>query len=103
MLELRNQVVPRETHRLRKRYAASVGAGALRKFRKVMAGRGDRGVFITTSTFTVESKEAAVKITPHIDLIDGEELCNLLKKHRLGVTAEERVVEDISVGARFFS
>ena len=86
-----------------KRYAANVGAGALRKFRMAMASRGDRGLFITTSTFTVESKEEAVRVMPHIDLIDGEELCNLLKKHRLGVTAEERVVEDISVDARFFS
>ena len=86
-----------------KRYVASVGAGALRKFRIAMAGRGDRGLFITTSTFTVESKEVAARVMPHIDLIDGEELCNLLKKHRLGVTAEERVVEDISVDVRFFS
>lgn len=86
-----------------KRYAASVGAGALRKFRMAMADRGDRGLFITTSIFTVESKEEAARVMPHIDLIDGEELCNLLKKHRLGVTAEERVVEDISVDVRFFS
>lgn len=86
-----------------KRYATRVGAGALRKLRMAMAGQGDRGLFITTSTFTVESKEEAARVAPHIDLIDGGELCNLLKKHRLGVKAEERVVEDINVDVKFFS
>jgi restriction system protein len=35
-------------------------------------------------------------------LIDGEQLCELLKKHQLGVRTEERRVEDVKVMASFF-
>ncbi len=37
-----------------KRYRGSVGAGAVRDFRGAMAGRGDKGLLITTGTFTEE-------------------------------------------------
>ena len=35
-----------------KRYAGSVGAGVVRDFRGAMAGRGEKGLVITTGTFT---------------------------------------------------
>ena len=41
-------------------------------------------------------------MAPPIDLIDGEQLCELLKKHQLGVRVTERVVEDIEVVGSFF-
>ena len=35
-----------------KRYKGSVGAGAVRDFRGAMSGRGDKGLLITTGSFT---------------------------------------------------
>ena len=39
-----------------KRYDASVGAGAVRDFRGAMMGRADKGLILTTGTFTAEAK-----------------------------------------------
>ena len=63
-----------------KRYTESVGAGAIRDFRGAMVGRADKGLFITTGRFTKEAEREAVRDgAPAIDLIDGLELCDLLK------------------------
>jgi restriction system protein len=81
-----------------KRYRGSVGAGAVRDFRGAMAGRGDKGLLITTGTFTAEAKAEATRDgAPPVDLIDGRRLCDLLKEYELGVRTETRVVEDLSV------
>jgi restriction system protein len=37
-----------------------------------------------------------------IDLIDGDTLCDLLRRYRLGVHVTEHIVEDVSVDARFW-
>lgn len=68
-----------------------------------MAGRGERGLLITTGTFTAEAKQEATRdgASP-IDLIDGDRLCDLLKEYRLGVRTELRQVEDVAVDAEFF-
>jgi restriction system protein len=42
-----------------KRYRGSVGPAAVRDFRGAMAGRGDKGLLITTGTFTVEAEREA--------------------------------------------
>lgn len=39
-----------------KRYKGSVGSAAVRDFRGAMAGRGDKGLLITTGTFTGDAK-----------------------------------------------
>lgn len=60
-----------------------------------MVGRTDKGLFITTGRFTADArKEATRDGAPPIELIDGEELCELLRSLRIGVTIEivERVV-----------
>ena len=86
-----------------KRYSGSVSAGAVRDFRGAMAGRGDQGLLITTGTFTSAARaEARRDGAPPIDLIDGMELCELLKNLRLGVEVRERVVEDVTVIDGFF-
>jgi len=80
-----------------KRYAGSVGPGTIRDFRGAMVGRSDKGLLITTGTFTSEAKREATRDgAPPIELIDGEQLCDLLKQLRLGVATEmvERVVVD---------
>ena len=76
-----------------KRYAESVGPGAIRDFRGAMVGRGDKGLFITTGRFTREAEREAVRDgAPPIDLIDGIELCGLLCDKRLGVSTKTVVV-----------
>jgi restriction system protein len=87
-----------------KRYRGSVGAGAVRDFRGAMSGRGDKGLLITTGTFTGEAKQEATRDgAPPIDLIDGERLCDLLKEHELGVSRAVREVEAVEVVPEFFS
>lgn len=69
-----------------KRYTGSVGSGAIRDFRGAMVGRADKGLFITTGRFTKDAAhEAARDGAPAIDLIDGIDLCNLLRSLDLGV------------------
>ncbi len=69
-----------------------------------MAGRGDKGLLITTGTFTSEAKKEATRDgAPPIDLIDGERLCDLLKEHQLGVRRTLRTIEDVEVNVDFFA
>lgn len=87
-----------------KRYKGTVGSEKVRDFRGAMAGRGDKGMIITTGTFTSSAKEEATRDgAPPIDLIDGERLCNLLRDHEIGVEVKERVVKDVTVIPDFFS
>lgn len=87
-----------------KRYRGSVGPGAVRDFRGAMAGRGDKGLLITTGTFTADSKRESTRDgAPPIDLIDGDRLCELLKRYDLGVTTDIRTVEDVHIDSSFFA
>ena len=80
-----------------KRYAGTVGPGSIRDFRGALAGRADKGLFITTGRFTREAEREAVRDgAMAIDLIDGIELCDLLRGKGLGV--ETQIVAD----PRFF-
>jgi restriction system protein len=72
-----------------KRYKGSVGSSEIRDFRGAMVGRADKGLFITTGTFTTGAiKEATRDGAPPIDLVDGDELAEKLKELSLGVTTE---------------
>lgn len=87
-----------------KRYAGSVGASAVRDFRGAMAGRTDKGLIITTGTFTPAARAEATKDgAPPIDLIDGDELCDLILKYELGVEVTERRVREVTVNEGFFT
>ncbi|WIV11108.1 restriction endonuclease [Proteiniborus sp. MB09-C3] len=51
-----------------------------------MQGRADKGLFITTRSFTRDAvKEATRDGASLIDLIDGEQLIDMLKELELGV------------------
>ncbi len=85
-----------------KRYQGSVGSGAVRDFRGAMVGRSDKGLIITTGTFSGEAKKEATRDSaPPIELIEGDSLCDLLKSLKLGVTTE--MVERIVVEADWFA
>lgn len=84
-----------------KRWKGSVGSAVVRDFRGAMVGRADKGLIITTSTFTADARREATRDgAPAIDLIDGETLCQLLKERRLGVGVQ--MVEEVSVDEAFF-
>ena len=84
-----------------KRYKGNVGASAIRDFRGAMVGRTDKGLLITTGTFTPDAKKEATRDgAPVLDLIDGEQLCQLLKERGLGVST--RQVEEVAVEAGWF-
>ena len=85
-----------------KRYSGSVGAGAVRDFRGAMVGRTDKGLIITTGTFTADARREATRDgAPAIDLVDGDALCDLLKDRGLGVTV--RMVEEVTVNDAAFA
>ena len=84
-----------------KRYANTVGPGSIRDFRGALAGRADKGLFITTGRFTRDAEREAVREgAMAIDLIDGEQLCLLLKEKGLGVVTE--TVERVTPNRAFF-
>jgi restriction system protein len=69
-----------------KRYAKSVSPPQVRDFRGAMAGRADKGIIITTGTFTAEARrEASRDGVPPIELIDGEKLISMLESLELGL------------------
>lgn len=85
-----------------KRWQNPVGSSVVRDFRGAMVGRADKGLIITTSTFTKDARAEATRDgAPAIDLVDGEELCRLLKDTRIGVTV--KMVEEISIDENVFA
>jgi len=79
-----------------KRYQGAVTASHVRDFRGAMVGRADKGLLITTGTFTRDAmKEATRDGAPPIDLIDGDLLADKLKELQLGMKTE--VVEKVEI------
>lgn len=70
-----------------KRYTGSVSAGDIRDFRGSLTTDIEKGIFITTGTFTRAAREEASNAgKQQIDLIDGTEFIEKLIEYRLGVT-----------------
>jgi restriction system protein len=68
-----------------------------------MAGRGEKGLLITTGSFTSDANaESRRDGAPPIDLIDGDRLCALLKEYAIGVTTTPRTVEDVTIDTDYF-
>jgi restriction system protein len=85
-----------------KRYRGSVGASAIRDFRGAMIGRADRGLVITTGTFSRDARAEATRDgAPPIDLVDGEQLLDKLRELRLGVGV--KMVEEVTVLPEWFT
>lgn len=86
-----------------KRYSGSVSSSVVRDFRGAMSGRGEKGLVISTGTFSPSAKTEATRDgAPPVDLVDGDELCDLLKEYGLGVSVEERIVEEVTIEEEFF-
>ena len=84
-----------------KRWQGSVGPATIREFRGAMMGRADKGLIITTGSFTREAqREATREGAAAIDLVDGDQLVDMLKLLGLGVTT--RQVEEVAVEKAWF-
>lgn len=84
-----------------KKYQGNVGPSLIRDLRGAMSGRGDKGIFVTTGSFTREAQaEASRDGVPTVELIDGDRLCELLKEFGLGTEVEN--IERVSVTPEFF-
>ena len=69
-----------------KRYADAVGAGAIRDFRGSLTTDIEKGIFITTGTFTKAAIDEASKPgKKQIDLINGEQFMDKLAEYGLGL------------------
>lgn len=75
-----------------KRYGVSnsVGAGAIRDFfGSLDRHKAAKGLFVTTSTFSVSAKETADFLSKRIVLIDGTQLAKLMIRHNVGCRIED--------------
>ncbi|MFO1193196.1 MAG: restriction endonuclease [Rhodoferax sp.] len=83
-----------------KRYTKSVAPSQVRDFRGAMSGRADKGIIITTGTFTAEARREATRDgAPPIELIDGEKLIDMLERFELGL----KPVTTYEMDASFFN
>jgi restriction system protein len=70
-----------------KRWQGTVGRPEIQSFFGALAGRrANKGVFITSSTFTREAIDFARSVSDSIVLVDGERLGQLMIEHGVGVT-----------------
>jgi restriction system protein len=71
-----------------KRWENPVSRPEIQKFAGALLGRkAKKGIFITTSSFTIDAREYAEKIESKIVLIDGDTLAQLMIDHNIGVSA----------------
>jgi restriction system protein len=69
-----------------KRYQGTVSPSQMRDFRGAMMGRADKGIIITTGTFTIEAKKEARRDgVPPIELVDGEKLVEMFELLEMGL------------------
>ncbi|MBW2154854.1 MAG: restriction endonuclease [Deltaproteobacteria bacterium] len=69
-----------------KRYEGTVSASQIRDFRGAMMGRADKGLIITTGSFTMDAKiEARRDGVPPIEIIDREKLLDMFELLELGL------------------
>lgn len=69
-----------------KRYIGSVSPSQVRDFRGAMMGRADKGIILTTGTFTGDARKESVRDgVPPIELVDGDKLLDMFEQLELGV------------------
>ena len=69
-----------------KRYSGSVSSSQVRDFRGAMMGRADKGIILTTGTFTPDAQKEAVRDgVPPLELVHGEKLLDMFESLELGL------------------
>lgn len=83
-----------------KRYQGAVAVSTVRDFRGALQGRADKGIILTTGTFTTDAKREAIRdgATP-IEMVDREKLLEMFENLKLGL----RPKEDYEVDQEFFN
>lgn len=70
----------------------SVGAGAIRDFFGALDQfKANKGLFVTTSTFTASAESTAAGLSKRIVLIDGQKLAKLMIRYEVGCRVEEQL------------
>lgn len=73
-----------------KRYRQTVGSGAIRDFRGAMTGRTDKGIVLTTGTFSQAAQLEAIREgAPPIELVDGNQLVDLFESLEFGLEPQQ--------------
>ncbi|MFN0023845.1 MAG: restriction endonuclease [Parvularculaceae bacterium] len=85
-----------------KRYQGSVGSDRIQAFRGAIHGRAERGIIITTGTFTASAKaEAARENATPVELVDIDKLLDILIEEKLGVVETRALWVDDNFFAPF--
>ena len=87
------------------RGGARVSSAEVDDFRReVTVGRADRGLLITTGSFTQEAElKATSDRAPEIKLIDGDGLIDKLKEMKLGLRTEQVTVERVVIDDAWYA
>ena len=82
-----------------KRYQGSVPVSTVRDFRGALQGRADKGIILTTGTFTTDAKRESLRdgATP-IELVDGDKLIEMFESLTLGLIPKQ----DFDIDQEFF-
>jgi restriction system protein len=82
-----------------KRYQGAVAVSAVRDFRGALQGRADKGIILTTGTFTTDAKRESIRdgATP-IELVDGDKIVEMFEELNLGL----RPRQDYELDDAFF-
>jgi len=69
-----------------KRYRGAVAVSAVRDFRGALQGRAEKGIILTTGTFTTDAKREAIRdgATP-IELVDRDKIIGMFEELGLGL------------------
>ncbi len=87
-----------------KRYKGTVPRAHIGDFRNAMIGRAEKGIIITTGTFSEDAKrEASRDGAPPIELIDGKKLVELFEFVQLGVKPKTVFEVDYSFFEQYMS
>lgn len=79
-----------------KRYQGTISSAEIREFKGTMSGRSDKGLFITTGTFSRDAKQEAIRNSAtSIDLIDGIALVQKMKELRIGVKVKTQELVEV--------
>lgn len=83
-----------------KRYQGTVGAPEIRDFRGSLTRNIEKGLFVTTGTYSSAAKDEAANIgKQQIDLIDGEDFIDMLAEYSIGL----KEVKDYEIDEDYFS
>ena len=85
-----------------KRYTGSVTVSQVRDFRGAMMGRADKGIILTTGTFTSEAQKEAVRDgVPPIELVNGDKLIDMFENLELGLKPQKTYYVDVNFFREF--